>query len=272
VLPQVAGANQVSPDDPTLSAAQRLEIARANLEIVKRRYTAEHPDVKALERQIVELQARAEQEAKAPVPQKPVSPAEVARTRRLRDLQSDMEILDRQIAQSIAEEARLKKVITEYQGRIDVVPSRETELVALTRDYDTLRDTYNSLLEKQEDSKLAANLERRQIGEQLRIVDPASLPERPSNQQVRLAALGGGSIGGLLLGLLLVGFLEYRDSSFKTEEDITRVLALPVLATIPVMELKGKHDSPGGRNAAAILLALAPAASAAALLFRGLQS
>jgi hypothetical protein len=44
---------------------------------------------------------------------------------------------------------------------------------------------------------------------------------------------------GLFIGLVLVGFLEYRDSSFKTEEDINRLLGLPVLARIPLMITKG---------------------------------
>jgi hypothetical protein len=37
------------------------------------------------------------------------------------------------------------------------------------------------------------------------------------------------------LGLILVGFLEYRDSSIKTEDDVTRLCQLPVLASVPQM-------------------------------------
>ena len=40
--------------------------------------------------------------------------------------------------------------------------------IELTRDYATLQETYSSLLLKREDSKLAANLERRQIGVDVR--------------------------------------------------------------------------------------------------------
>ena len=76
---------------------------------------------------------------------------------------------------SQAEETRLR-LIADYQQKVEAVPKRESELVELTRDYDILKKTYDSLLTKREDSKLAANLERRQIGEQFRILDPASLP------------------------------------------------------------------------------------------------
>ena len=116
-----------------------------------------------------------------------------------------------------------------------MVPTRESELVELTRDYSTLQAGYASLLTKREDSKIAANLERRQIGEQFRVVDPASLPEKPYNQLQRLGAMASGPVAGLVLGVLLVGFLEYRDSSFRGEEDVLRVLSVPVLAMVPLM-------------------------------------
>jgi hypothetical protein len=44
-----------------------------------------------------------------------------------------------------------------------------------------------------------------------------------------------GAVGGLVFGLLLIGFLEFRDTSFKRDEDVERVLTVPVLALIPVM-------------------------------------
>ena len=44
-----------------------------------------------------------------------------------------------------------------------------------------------------------------------------------------------GILAGLALGLGLVALLEYRDTSFKTDDDIVTTLALPVLAVIPAM-------------------------------------
>jgi hypothetical protein len=44
-----------------------------------------------------------------------------------------------------------------------------------------------------------------------------------------------GSLFGLGLGLGLVAFLEFRDSSFRSQDDVTSVLALPVLAQIPII-------------------------------------
>ena len=237
VLDVVSAQGEVT----TLSAAQQLEAARAKLEAYKQRYTEDHPDVKALTRSVKELEVRAAEEARhsgdssvAP----PTSLAELSRRKRVQDLRAELEVIDHQLATSQTEEDRLKKVIAGYQADVDAVPTRESELVELTRDYSTLQATYSSLLQKQEESKLAANLERREIGEQFKVLDPASLPERPVNQVKRIGALAGGAVGGLLVGLLSVGFLEYRDSTFRTEQEVSRVLALPVFALVP----KAKYE------------------------------
>jgi hypothetical protein len=105
----------------------------------------------------------------------------------------------------------------------------------LTRDYEILKKTYDSLLTKREDSKLAANLERRQIGEQFRILDPASLPAKPSNQPKRIGLSLAAAVVGLALGLLVSALLVFMDSSFGREEDVTRTLEVPVLALVPSM-------------------------------------
>jgi hypothetical protein len=88
---------------------------------------------------------------------------------------------------------------------------------------------------KREDSVIAANLERRQIGEQFRLVDAASRPERPYNQLERMRLMSSGAGAGLVLGLLCIGLLEYRDSSFRRAEEVIAALSLPVFASIPVM-------------------------------------
>jgi len=223
-----------------LPAAQQLEAAQKTLDQLRSRYTAEHPEVRAQERVIIDLKERVAEESRRPVeaPQPSSlapSAAEQARQKRIREAQGELDLIDRQLAASKTEEERLTALIAEYQRKVETVPKRESELVELTRDYDVLKKTYDSLLTKREESQLAANLERRQIGEQFRILDPASLPERAANQSTRLGYSFGPAVIGLVFGILLAGFLEYRDSSFSQESDVTRVLNLPVLALVPVV-------------------------------------
>ena len=222
-----------------VGTAQQLEIARARLALALQRYTPRHPEVVSLERTIADLVVKLESETPvgaAPAEQKkPVTPAEAELQKRILDFQAELAVIDYQLAANRTEAARLNNLIAEYQAKIDVVPTRESELVELTRDYGTMQAAYTNLLVKREDSMLAANLERRQIGEQFKLLDTASLPGRPYNQRQRLGIMASGAAAGLVLGLLVIGLLEYRDSSFRTEVEAAKTLSIPVFAQIPVM-------------------------------------
>src|SRR5207302_10950751 len=135
--------------------------ARARLDLAKRRYTQDYPDVLALTEFVRDLQAKVDEEAEAlkdATGDKPSPRTEPARQKRLSDLQAELAVVDRQLAAAQSEEGLLKKTIAGYQAKIESVPTRESDLVELTRDYSTLQSAYASLLLKQEDSKLAANL------------------------------------------------------------------------------------------------------------------
>ena len=193
-----------------------------------------------------------------------ITPAEATQRKRILDLQAEKEVIDHQLASNRTEEERLKRTIGDYQSKVDMLPTRESELVELTRDYSTLQTAYANLLMKREESVIAANLERRQIGEQFTLLDAASLPQRPYNQSQRLATLWAGVGAGLMLGLLAIGFLEYRDSSFRYEDEVLKALSFPVLALIPVMRserertvARRRHQISDVAGAALCLLACA---------------
>src|SRR5262245_14190486 len=141
----------------------------------------------------------------------------------MRDLRANLQDIDRELAAKRATEQQLRSVIDDHQAKAAAAPRRETEMVELTRDYATIQAIYTDLLGKREASKLSANVERQQIGEQFKILDPARVPERPfSPDKRRILAMG--AAGGLALGLAIIAFLEYRDTTFKSDEEIRRVL------------------------------------------------
>jgi polysaccharide chain length determinant protein (PEP-CTERM system associated) len=224
------------------SIQDRLDAARSSLAELRTRLTAEHPDIAAARRLVSDLErqavTRAAEEPRgpsaAPVAPAPAAALTPARQRRIQELTEERESLDRQIARKQQEVERVRTVVASYQARVEVTPARESELIALTRDYDTLQKVYASLLAKKEDSALAANLERRQIGEQFKVLEPARVPRQPfSPNRLQLNLLG--ILGGLAVGLGLAGLLEYRDATLKNEEDVRSCLSLPVLAAIPVL-------------------------------------
>jgi len=111
------------------------------------------------------------------------------------------EFLETQIAdvrrQILEVEDTLSKTAASKGGR----PVSQADVIP----YEILKENYKGLLLKRADARIAANLERRQIGEQFQIIDPARLPEHPvAPNRVRLIVLG--ALAGLAVGLVLVAF------------------------------------------------------------------
>jgi uncharacterized protein involved in exopolysaccharide biosynthesis len=119
--------------------------------------------------------------------------------RRAVEVQSTSDFIDSQIQdvrqQIIAQETMLETLRRESGGR----PLSQAYLIP----YETLKETYKSLLVKQQQATLAANVERRQFGGQFRILDSARLPEQPDGPN-RVGVTIVGTLVGLGLGLALV--------------------------------------------------------------------
>jgi uncharacterized protein involved in exopolysaccharide biosynthesis len=92
--------------------------------------------------------------------------------------------------------------------------SPQAETLAL--EYDVLQTTFKDLLTKQEESYMAANLERRQIGETFILIDPARLAETPVSPDRRIYA-GVGAAAGLAVACLLSFVVRWTRSRGKMQ-------------------------------------------------------
>jgi len=233
-MEQQQDAVATGPVDAT-SLEQQLGSARANLAALQTRFKPEHPAVQQAARVVRDLEKKVAEGGNATPVTAALPTSAAARARRLEAAHAELEQLKRTIAKKQADEQKIRSNISTYQARIEAVPTRESEMTEMMRDYTTLQSLYASLLAKKEDSKLSANLERRQIGEQFKLLDAARLPEKPfSPNRIRLTSMG--MAAGLALGLLVIAFFEYRDSTFETDLEVMRVMALPVLAVVPMMQ------------------------------------
>jgi polysaccharide chain length determinant protein (PEP-CTERM system associated) len=236
-----SSSSSESSNNSDNGSIDQLEKARNDLRGMELRLKPEHPDVVAKKRQVAEIERKVQQEAANAAPNTPAAPAgrptstaDLIRQGRARQYQLEIDKLDRQIASKESDMERLRRTVSDTQGKIDAVPGHESELTDLMRDYDTLQKIYSSLLGKKEDSKISANLERQQVSEQFKILDRARLPERPfSPNRVQIGAIAAAV--GLILGIALAAFMEYRTTALRTEEEIVRALVLPVIAAIPIM-------------------------------------
>jgi len=234
-----------TPEDPVITQWNQLQ---SELRSAQGRYTENHPDILDLKRKIAKLE---------PLAKESLEKQNAEREARLKELKSRREADSEDLSLAIepgsekllaqysdryneaqleakrlrAEEENIKKQIAIYQKRIEDTPKVEQELVLLTRDYDLMRSNYQSLLDKRIQAQLAENLERKQQGEQFKVLDPARIPETPIKPDVR-KILYMGALVGLMAGVGLAWFRESLDQSFHTETDVEFYLGIPVIATI----------------------------------------
>lgn len=223
----------VSLNDPV---RMRLAELQAELSQLSSMYTDKYPDIVRIKNEIDEIESKIRTgkgrdsmgSGAGRIPSVSDDPRYLTLSTQLADVNSEVKAFrEKQI--------ELSRNITLFQGRVERIPQREQQISALMRDYENTRQNYQNLLTKRLDARLAESLEKKQKGEQFRILDPANLPIKPFKPNmiaIVLVGLAGGMGGGI--GLVLM--LEYIDASFRKADDVYAIIGIPVLATVPRIE------------------------------------
>ncbi|MDN5941509.1 MAG: AAA family ATPase [Nitrospira sp.] len=127
---------------------------------------------------------------------------------------------------------RLTEHLKEFEFRVEQTPSREQEMMILNRDYENMQKNYQALLDKRLNAHVAENLEKRQKGEQFRVLDPANLPQTLDKPN-RLLIMVLGVVGGCGAGIGLAIGLDQLNPTFKRREEVERLPGIRVLGVIP---------------------------------------
>ncbi len=227
-------ATQTGRNPETLD--QQLSALQTQLANLQARYTDDYPDVVKVKNDIAALKKQiAQSDAQKVVSEASKTQKSTLEPSQIAQLRAQVHNLDQVIVEKAREQEQIKQQIRLYQDRVQSSPAVEQQFKELIRGYQTALDSFNELQKKRDESAMAADLERKQQGEQFRVLDPANLPGKPSFPNRPLFAAGGFG-GGLALGLGIAFLLEMRDSSLKTERDVEFTLRLPVLAMIPEIE------------------------------------
>ena len=222
------------------------ERLRAKLEDLRQRYTDDHPEVRQVRSELA--QALADEAKTGPVTSTdktavaaPVADpsmvqlrAEADRQReRVSSTRTQLQVVDQEIKARNLEREQIRTQIVDYQNRVEKLPIREQQMAALTRDYETEKANYKSLLEKKNSAEMASEMEHSQQSERFTIADPARVPTAPIKPK-RPLLFGMGSLGGLALGLILGLALELKKDVFLGEWEVPGNLA--VLGRISLSE------------------------------------
>jgi len=228
----------------------QLQKLRAQLADLSSHYTDRHPDVKKLKDEIAKNEARRSQllaalknkTAEGGSDETGSTATDATQVTMLAPIESQLQSNQLEIANREHSIASLKAKVEDYQARLNQEPIREQQLADLTRGYDQTKATYDDLLKKKNESKMATSMELLQQGERFRVVDPPSLPQRPeSPNRVKLCGVGLGM--GLALGLAVIGAFEMFDDRLYTAKDIKKILPMEVIGEIPTVQTSSDSHS-----------------------------
>ena len=222
---------------------QQLETLRSRLADLRSHYTERHPDIQSLKDEIArtermrnQLLTGAKDQGKSGEHAGDASSAHdrsnPIQNQALLQLQSQQQANKLEIANREQAVVSLKARINDYQMRLNSEPARAQELADLERGYDQSKVNYDDLLKKKNESAMATNMERMQQGERFTMLDPPSLPMRPTSPN-RLKLCGIGLGVGVALGVLVVVGFEFMDDRIHNEKEIKALLPTAIIAEIP---------------------------------------
>lgn len=225
-------ASKVTTSPETLD--HQLSSLQSQLVTLRSKYTEDHPDIYKLKSEIakVKKQINENAEATAGLSLRDESKPNPNEPPQLQQLRLQIRQLESVIKERAADQQRIRQQIATYQSRIQLSPKVEEQYKQLTRDYSTAQKNYDDLLNKKTQSEMATDLERRQQGEQFRVVDPPNLPEKPSYPN-RLKFIAFAFVAGLGLSAGMVFIMEIQDKALRTQRDVEFYLQLPTLAMVP---------------------------------------
>ncbi len=203
---------QVARDEGVSEINGRIQTLNVDLARLREKYKEGHPEVQKIQVQMQQL--RKDKDA------------------RVAQIEEGLRAEYRQLQRK---EAELKTAIDDHKGRAADQSVKMTELDSLKKQADSAAGLYSVLLQKLNETNIAASIQNNNV----RLLDRAVVPTRPVWPRKRQIALVG-LLGGLLLGAGFVLLRDALDNTLKDADDVERHLHLELLASIPRY---GKDDS-----------------------------
>jgi polysaccharide chain length determinant protein (PEP-CTERM system associated) len=222
---------------------------KSNLASMLKLYGENYPEINSIkaaisvsEAQKADLEKQLEAQAASSPDRGSVKVSNPAVQARLEELKNSIATIKIQIQTTqgdidrvIKNQGLLNQKIAAYQTRIEQAPLNEQEYMQLNSDYQLAKANYEGMVQKRDSSETAKDLEQHKGGENLELLDPASLPEQATDPN-RPAWAAIGTALGLVIGIVLAGAREMRDTSLKNLKDVRAYTNLPVLSSIPLLE------------------------------------
>ena len=191
------------------------------------RYTDRHPQVSILRQSIADLERT-----------KATSGSGIGDRNSLLQKSVVYQKISTLLAEAEAEVAKLQARNANYESRVnrlkatvDSIPLVEAELVQLDRDYNTVRQQHETLLEKRESARLTGSIERDSNDVKIRLIDPPFVPSRatdPDKLLLNVLVL----VASIAVGIAISFFLSLLHPVFYNRRDLEHHTNIPVLGGV----------------------------------------
>jgi capsular exopolysaccharide synthesis family protein len=196
---------RVSQDAICQELAGKLRQLQLDRSRLKARFKDPHPEVLRVQAQLDEVRK--------------------ARNARVGQIEDGLVTLRRQLQRR---EAELREAIETQKGQAAAQSRKLSELDSLRRQAESANGLYAVLLQKLNETNIAASIPN----DNIRLIDRANPPVTPAFPEMRTFTLTGGLIGFLLAGAF-VFLRDYMGNTIKDIDDVERYLHLDLLAAVP---------------------------------------
>lgn len=214
----------------------RIDALKRNLDGLLQRFTEQHPDVIGARRVIADLEAQKREEI--------TKMQQAGITSQFGSVNSNpvFQQMKLALAETESRVASLQARVGEYQGRLDqlralnkLLPEIEAEMAQLNRDYDIQKRNYDALVARRESASMAVEMSTQTGIAEFRVVDPPTLPNKPSAPN-RLLLLPLAALAGLGAGFALTFLISQLRPAFSDGRGLREVTGLPVLGTVSMLQ------------------------------------
>ena len=230
----INGSSSVVQNPVVSQLQQQLATVNVQLEAARKQYTDEHPTVMAFKEQKAQL----EREIRS-LPTTIVAGNNFVPNPIYQQVNQQATTLRAQISGDSAQLAQLRRQLSAALPSLKQLPAESMRIAELQRDAKSAEAVYTALQQKYNEAEVSKTAALSDVA----ITQAAT----PSNAAVRpdwrLNMLLGAIIG-LALALSGVFVIDLFDNTFKNEEDVQRLLSLPLLASVPRLKSKGPDALP----------------------------
>lgn len=235
---------RLAATDPVLGRLEQDIVGvRAELALLRARYTDAHSRVQAAERRLAALEAErglilrqgaaAQADlgrvwnlaAVAPMTGDGSQPLLVAQVGLVEGARARVEQLR-------AETANIRAAAEELGARVAATGEVERGLRGLEREVAVKAELLQQLRRRFDTARVTADLAEKQAPERIKVIDPPFEPRAPMKPMAMIFALAG-LVGGIALGAGLAFLLDMTDASVRRIRELERLAGVPVLARLP---------------------------------------